>query len=84
MHRLVDTCVAECDRRAVLGALMTHVAKIGRPDHKRPSKVRQLTQAWHDTVLVQDFAKGRFEYSGGSGFRRPLCTLDVFFVHKRQ
>lgn len=43
MRRFVDTCVAECDRRAVLGALMTHVAKIGQPDYKRPSKVRQRT-----------------------------------------
>ncbi|CAM9232020.1 unnamed protein product [Pylaiella littoralis] len=36
--KLVETCVAECDRCAVLGALMTHVAKIGQPDYTRPSR----------------------------------------------
>lgn len=40
---LVNECVAECDQRAVLGALETHVAKTDQPDHKRLDKVSHIT-----------------------------------------
>lgn len=38
--RLVETCVVEDDRGAVMDALKNHVTKTGQPDFKRPSKVR--------------------------------------------
>ncbi|CAM9166515.1 unnamed protein product, partial [Hapterophycus canaliculatus] len=36
--RLVETCIAESDRDAVVDALLTHVDRTSQPDYKRPSK----------------------------------------------
>ena len=42
-NRLVNKCVAACDRDAVLDALMVHMAKTDHPDPRRSDKVTPST-----------------------------------------
>lgn len=45
-ERLVDSCIVELDRRALQGALSSHVARTGQADSKRPNKVRPATDSF--------------------------------------